>query len=168
MFLTVATFFMAVAMVVMVYEAVSRYGFSTSHWWAEELVRFCVIWSVLLAIGVANRRGHFIRMDVVVNLFGPVGRKVCGFVAVIVGLIFCGALFYASVISIEHLHRIGMRTDSNLDLPLWIVRLALPLGAVLYGLYFVWAAFRLIAGEDPFEASADDQLLHDNTPGEAR
>ncbi|WP_075221304.1 TRAP transporter small permease [Acuticoccus yangtzensis] len=157
--LSVATLFMAVAMVVMVYEAVGRYVFAVSHWWAEELVRFCVVWSVLIAIGVANRHGHFIRMDLVVNLLGPTGRKLCGWVAVITGLVFCAVLFYASIISVQHLHRIGMRTDSNLDLPLWVVRLSLPIGAALYGLYYIWAAVEVARGRDPFAASAEDEAV---------
>lgn len=157
--LTVATLFMALAVVTMFFEAVSRSAFSVSHWWAEELVRFSVIWSVLLAAGVASRRGHFIRMDLLVNALGPRGRRLCAWLAALAGLAFCAALLHASIQSIQHLARIGMRTESNLDLPLWLVRLALPVGIAGYGLYFVAATVELARGGDPFAATAEERSM---------
>ncbi|MBB4265657.1 TRAP transporter small permease subunit [Roseospira visakhapatnamensis] len=154
--LTVATVLMAVAMGVMVVEAVSRYGWGVSHWWAEELVRYLVVWSMLLSIGVASRRGHFIRMDLLITALPRRAQLALGWVTVVVGVAFCGVLLYASVIEVRHLYRIGMYTESNLDLPLWVVRLVLPVGAVLYGLYFIGCGARLARGEDPFRAARRD------------
>lgn len=162
--LNLSTGLMALAMTVMFMEAVSRYGWSVSHWWAEELVRFCVVWSVLLAISGANRKGHFIRMDLLVRALGHRWRLALGWLTVTVGIIFSSILTYAAVVNVQHMHMIGMKTESNLDLPLWIVYLILPVGGALYGLYFLGAGVRLAQGEDPFvdevlpEADADAEL----------
>ncbi len=158
--LNVATVLMAVAMAVMCGEAVSRYGWSVSHWWAEELVRFCVIWSVLLAISGANRKGHFIRMDLLLLALGRRARLASGWLTVAIGLIFSAVLTDAAIAEVQHMQRIGMKTESNLDLPLWVVRLILPAGGVLWGLYFLGAAVRLTRGEDPFtdEVAAEADL----------
>ena len=61
------------------------------------------------------------------------------------------ALVYAGCVEVMHLHRIGMMTESSLDLPLWQVRLIMPLGGLLYIGYFVGAALHLLHGVDPFE-----------------
>lgn len=156
--LNVATILMVAAIGVMFYEASSRSLLSESHWWAEELVRFLVVWSVLLAIGVGTRHGHFIRMDLLYDLLPRRARMVLAWLNCLVGLFFCGLLVVAGVQEVAHLHAIGMLTDSNLDLPLWVVRLVLPLGGVLYGLAFLGNAVMLLRGVDPDQPAGGEQL----------
>src|SRR3712207_7186040 len=44
------------------------------------------------------------------------------------GLAFTVLFTVAAWRSVAHLHVVGMTTESSLDLPLWLVRLALPIG----------------------------------------
>lgn len=156
--LNVATILMVAAIGVMFYEASSRSLLSESHWWAEELVRFLVVWSVLLAIGVGTRHGHFIRMDLLYDMLPRRARLGLAWLNCCIGLFFCGLLVVAGVQEVSHLHRIGMLTDSNLDLPLWLVRLILPLGGVFYGLAFLGNAVMLLRGVDPDQPAGGEQL----------
>ncbi|NYZ16228.1 TRAP transporter small permease [Azospirillum sp. RWY-5-1] len=156
--LNVATILMVGAIGVMFYEASSRSLLSESHWWAEELVRFLVVWSVLLAIGVGTRHGHFIRMDLLYDMLPRRARMALAWLNCVIGLFFCGLLVVAGVQEVSHLHHIGMLTDSNLDLPLWLVRLILPLGGVLYGLAFLGNAVMLLRGVDPDQPAGGEQL----------
>lgn len=157
--LDIATALMVVAMCVMFYEAASRSLLSESHWWAEELVRFLVVWSVLVAIGVATRHQHFIRMDLVVLMLPAWLQRGLAFVNCLAGLAFSAVLVVAGIEEVVHLHRIGMYTESNLDLQLWQVRLVLPIGGAFYGLYFLGAAITVLRGVDPNQdrvAAADE------------
>lgn len=141
--LDLATLLMAAAMLFMVFEASSRTAAARSHWWAEELVRFLVVWSVMLAAGSATRRGHFIAMDLLLDRLRPRPRLALQAAAFALAALFALALGAVAVVEVVHLHRIGMITESNLDLPLWLVRLALPLGALLYALAYGAECLRL-------------------------
>lgn len=147
--LNVATILMCAAMGVMFYEAMSRSILSVSNWWAEELVRFLVVWSVLMGLGVATRHHHFIRMDLLVEMCPPWARKLSSWINCLVGLSFSGILVYAGSVEVRHMAFIGMMTDSNLDLPLWFVRLAIPLGGALFALHFAGSIYALTRGVDP-------------------
>jgi C4-dicarboxylate transporter, DctQ subunit len=144
--LNLATVLMAGSAAVMFYEAGSRTFLSESHWWAEELVRFLVVWSVMLAFGVATRRGNYIRMELLVDALPPWGQRLAAWLNCLAGLAFAVLFTIAAWRSVVHLHVVGMMTESSLDLPLWFVRLALPIGGLLYALYFVRLAVVLWRG----------------------
>ncbi|QCO19079.1 TRAP transporter small permease (plasmid) [Azospirillum brasilense] len=147
--LNVATILMMAAIGFMFYEASSRSLLSESHWWAEELVRFLVVWSVLLSLGVGTRHGHYIRMDLLLNMMPHRVRMAFAWLNSLIGLAFSVLLVIAGFQEVAHLQAIGMFTESNLDLPLWTVRLVLPLGGVLYGFAFVGNIILLLRGHDP-------------------
>ncbi len=147
--LNLATALMCTAMGVMFYEATSRSLLSDSHWWAEELVRILVVWSVLLTLGTASRKHHFIRMDLLVRSLSPGWQRAAAVLNALVGLGFSILLLVAGLREVEHLAFTGMLTDSNLYLPLWLVRLALPIGGALYALYFLGSLYALLRGHDP-------------------
>lgn len=147
--LNFATVLMCVAMCTMFYEAMSRSFLSVSHWWAEELVRFLVVWSVVMGLGVATRHHHFIRMDLLVSKFPPWVARASSWLNCLIGLIFSGILIYAGIIEVKHMAFIGMMTDSNLDLPMWFIRLATPIGGTLFALHFLGSMYALTRGHDP-------------------
>lgn len=156
--LNVATILMMGAIGFMFYEASSRSLLSESHWWAEELVRFLVVWSVLLAIGVGTRHGHYIRMDLLLNVLPRRARLAMAWLNSLIGLFFSGLLVVAGVQEVAHLQAVGMFTESNLDLPLWMVRLVLPLGGVLYGFSFLGNVILLLRGYDPDPPTEGENL----------
>ncbi|WP_420392985.1 TRAP transporter small permease [Acuticoccus sp.] len=164
--LNVAALFMATAIGVMFYEAASRTLVGQSHWWAEEAVRFLVVWSVLMSIGIASRNGHFIRMDLLLlalpRRFALLSAALTG----AAGVTFSAVLLYAGVVHVAHLHRIGMMTESSLDLPLWVVRLVLPAAGLLYLLYFLAALAEVARGRDPFATTHEDEVLSGAGPSD--
>ena len=149
--LNISTALLIFSMCVMFYEASSRSILSQSHWWAEELVRFLIVWSVLLSFGVASRNGNYIRMDLLYNKLPLQWRLFMSWLNCLGGLFFCGVLVVAGYEQVAHLEKIGMMTDSNLDTELWIIRLVLPIAGLLYSIYFLRMAGSLLKGELPAE-----------------
>ena len=147
--LNLATVLMCAAMGVMFYGAMSRSFLSESNWWAEELVRFLVVWSVLMGLGVATRHHHFIRMDLLLEMCPPWTRLASSWLNCLIRLSFSGILIYAGTVEVRHMAYIGMMTDSNLDLPLWFVRMATPIGGTLFALHFIGSIYALTRGVDP-------------------
>jgi C4-dicarboxylate transporter DctQ subunit len=152
--LGLATALMLGAMGLMFYEAASRMLLGDSHWWAEEAVRFLVVWSVMLAFGVATRQGNYIRMELMIDMAPRPVRRFGAWLNCLCGLTFSGMVVVAGMLNCLHLYDVGMMTESNLDLPLWLVRLALPIGALFYALYFVSVAIELAQGRDEVQPIA--------------
>ncbi|NMG01641.1 TRAP transporter small permease subunit [Azoarcus taiwanensis] len=148
-----ATVLFLSATVIMLYEAVGRAFLNTSYFWAEEAVRYLMVWAFFLTVGAAGTAGHHIRTDLLVERLGRRAQQVCHFLASLTGLGFSGVLFYASLPQVQRYYTMGMMTESNLDLPLWALFLAMPIGAVLFFAYYLSCLLRTLKGENPFAAS---------------
>lgn len=146
----VATGLFLVAIGVMLFEGLSRALFDRSWFWAEESVRYLMVWAFFLTLGVSGRAGHHIRSELLVDHLGPRLRRACHLLASLVGIAFCGLLFYASLPQVQRYYTMGMMTESNLDLPVWLLFLIMPLGALLYLTYYIGCTVRAWRGEDPF------------------
>lgn len=148
--LSVATLFFLLATGVMLYEAFGRAFLDTSYFWAEESVRYLMVWAFFLTLGAAGSAGHHIRTDLLIERLSPKSRQIANFLASAIGLLFSAILFYASIPQLVRYYTIGMMTESNLDLPLWILFLAMPIGASLFFIYYLSCVVRTIKGQNPF------------------
>ncbi|GAB3678145.1 TRAP transporter small permease [Salinisphaera aquimarina] len=157
--LSVATIMLLAATAIMLMEGIGRTFFDTSFFWAEESVRYLVLWAFFLTLGCAGHAGQHIRTDLVVeHLWTPL-RRVASAVACLLGMVFCGMLIYAAIPQIERYHSLGMLTDSSLNLPLWVLFLVLPVGAFLWGLFYLHGLMRVLSGHEAFVNSHDDTAL---------
>ena len=69
--LTIAQLFCVLMFVVIIALVISRYLFSYSFSWAEEVTRYLMIWMALLTAGVVLRRNQHIRVDIFSHRFSP-------------------------------------------------------------------------------------------------
>ena len=121
-------------------NVVLRYVFSASTSWAEELIRYLMIWITFIGGSVCVRRGAHIRMDF---LLGVLPEKMAGALTRLVYLIaagFCVALFRYSYQLVRFTVELE-QTSPAMGIPMWIPYLAMPLGSALMALRFVQAAF---------------------------
>src|SRR5690606_23324087 len=65
--LAVATIMALGATSIMVLEGFSRYVLNISYFWAEESVRFLMVWAFFLTLGVAGFRQYHIRTELLVQ-----------------------------------------------------------------------------------------------------
>jgi TRAP-type C4-dicarboxylate transport system permease small subunit len=147
--------FLASALV-MLFEGLSRSLAGTSFFWAEESVRFLMVWAFFLTLGVAGRRGLHIRTEMLVDAMPPRVRRAMHLAAVVAGLLFGAALFVASIPQLLRYYSMGMMSESSLDLPQWVVFLAMPLGAALWFGYYAQALLHWLRGDDPFAPDAPE------------
>ncbi len=126
--LNIATALALLATGIMLLEAISRSALSHSYFWAEESVRYLMIWAFFMTIGCAGRAGHMIRTEMLVERLSPRLRQVAAIATTALGVLFSGVLLYASIPQVLRYRSMGMMTESNLDLPMWVLFLAMPLG----------------------------------------
>ena len=105
-----------------------RYVLNESLFWAEELIRYGLVWSVLIGSAiVAHDRGH-VRIDMLSPMLGPRGRRV-----VEVGAHVCCFVFVVilAVTGVQFVDRTWLQNSSSLDVPMWTIYSAVPVGAAL-------------------------------------
>jgi C4-dicarboxylate transporter DctQ subunit len=117
--------------------------------WAQELCIYMFVWMAKFGAAYGVRTGIHVGVDVLVNHLPPRGR----FTSILVGLL-AGALFTFIVGSFgaSFVWTLAHTDQSSPDLeaPMWIVYLAIPLGSYLMCFRFLqvaWAFFR--TGELP-------------------
>jgi C4-dicarboxylate transporter DctM subunit len=148
--------------------------------WAQELCIYMFIWMAKFGAAYGVRTGIHVGVDVFVNMLGPGSRK-----RVIVFGLLCGALF-TCVIAIFgggfvwQIFHTGTRSN-DLEVRMWIVYLAIPLGSGLMCFRFLQVAWSFYwTGQLPHhdaahvegveednlhpEAVADDKKKGDSRP----
>lgn len=139
-----------IALALMMLESLSRVMFSHSFFWVEELSRFLILWAFFLSLGITGRQGQHIRMSFVVDNVSPAVRRIMNIVAALGGVLFCPILGYGFYKQVERLMASGIRTESDLNLPMWMIVGVLLIGTALYFFYFLHCLYLAATGLDPF------------------
>jgi C4-dicarboxylate transporter DctM subunit len=108
--------------------------------WAQELCIYMFIWMAKFGAAYGVRTGIHVGVDVFVNLLGPTSRK-----RVIVFGLLCGALFTATVAIfggafVWKVYHTGIQSN-DLEVKMWIVFSAIPLGSGLMCFRFLQVAW---------------------------
>lgn len=148
--LVCATILMLGGTCIMVIEGLSRHFLSISYFWAEESVRFLLVWSFFLTLGIAGFQQYHIRTELLVQRFPPAFQRLSWVVASIVGMVFSAILAYSSIDQVRRYYTMGMLSESNLEIPMWIVFLAMPVGGIALFLYYAYAGWYAVVWGDPF------------------
>lgn len=151
--LTIASLLFVGSTLVMLSEGVNRSTRDISFFWAEEAVRFLMIWAFFLTLGAAGRHGLHIRTEMLVDAMGPRMRRAMHLASILAGIGFAAVLFGASIPQLVRYYTMGMMSESNLDIPQWIVFCAMPLGAALWLGYYLGCLVSWFRGQDPFTSA---------------
>ncbi|HOA15285.1 MAG TPA: TRAP transporter small permease [Bacillota bacterium] len=117
-------------------NVVTRYLFSFSMNWAEEISRFLMIWVAYLGIGLAMKEGHHasvqILQDALPSKAYPYAR---GFVAIVM-IVF---MIIVTYLGIDY-SRFAMDQQTAAMLwPVGIIYLAIPIGSLLFIIHMISA-----------------------------
>ncbi len=143
---------LATASVILFANVVARYIFNWGVPWAEELVRYEIVWMVFIGGSVAARKGIHIGVDILATFSPPHIRPFILFLINAIALIFCLFLAIKGADLVLQTKMFGQVTPA-LQIPMWVVQLAIPVGGALMAVRFLQ---RLIAtgrgtdrGNDP-------------------
>ncbi|MCZ2098374.1 MAG: TRAP transporter small permease [Anaerolineae bacterium] len=148
--LSIAAILFAASTLIMLSEGLNRSLRDVSFFWAEESVRYLMLWAFFLTLGLAGRRGYHIRTELLVDHVGRGLRRAMQFLSVAAGILFSIALFAASIPQLTRYYTMGMMSESNLDIPQWVIFMAMPIGAALLFGYYVHCLIVFFNGRDPF------------------
>lgn len=148
--LVCATILMLGATCIMVLEGLSRHLLGVSYFWAEESVRFLLVWSFFLTLGIAGFQQYHIRTELVVQRLPLALQRASWVLASVVGMGFASILAYSSIAQVRRYYTMGMLSESNLEMPMWIIFLAMPIGGTVLFLYYAYAGWYAVVWGDPF------------------
>ncbi len=124
-----ATAVLATALVLFVNVAL-RYLFSASTSWAEEFIKYLMIWITFIGGSICVRQGAHIRMDFLLGKLSQSARSMADRVVYSLSAFFCGSMaFYGGQI-VSFTFKTG-QVSPALKMPMWIVYLAIPIGCSL-------------------------------------
>ena len=118
--------------IIVVVQVFSRYLFNYSFVWAEELVRYLMIWMVMLGAARVQSMNAHIRIDFFPMLAGPRGRRLMDVVFRLCTLTFLTIILVKGV-KVASFNRLFESSGLRISM-LWPT-LAIPVGAFLIILY---------------------------------
>ena len=117
--------------------------------WAQELCIYMFIWMAKFGAAYGVRTGIHVGVDVLVNLLQPKSRKRVILYAILLGALFTFAIATFGVSFVAEMYKTGQQSN-DLEWPMWIIYLAIPLGSYLMCFRFLQVAWTFIrTGELP-------------------
>jgi C4-dicarboxylate transporter, DctQ subunit len=115
--------------------------------WAQELCIYMFVWMAKLGAALGVRQGIHVGVDVFTNMLGSKSRRI-----VIPFALICGAIFTGIVGSLGGLFVYNIaqtdQTSADLELPMWLVYLVMPVGSFLMCFRFLQVFFTYLRGGD--------------------
>jgi C4-dicarboxylate transporter DctQ subunit len=128
-------------------NVIGRYVFNFSFVWAEEVVRYQIVWLVFVGASVAARKGIHIGVDALVQIMPAGMQKLMRIAVLCLCVLFCGILLFYGVELMLQTRAFNQRTPA-MQAPFWWAQLAIPVGAALMGLRFTQELVQTLAGGD--------------------
>lgn len=136
----VTTLLLTSSMILFV-NVVARYIFNTGFVWAEELVRYEIIWMVFIGSSVAVRKGIHIGIEVLLHVLPRGGGQILRMLVGAICVIFCLVLLFYSIELAMQTRSFGQRSAA-MRVPFWVIQLAIPIGAGLMAIRFTQELWR--------------------------
>lgn len=123
------------------------FGFAISG--IYELATFCMIWSVILTVGLGIRNNVHVRVDILMRIVPPKTARVMEYVVCIVLLWIGAALVYSGVFLVQESLRFGDATLGKIRISMWIPQSIMPLGGLLIVFHTIGRIIGLRRGTTP-------------------
>lgn len=126
--LNLACLMLAVITALGLWQVLARFVFSQPSTWTEESMRRLLIWTVMLGVVVAFRRGALVSVDLMVRLASGTWQTVVRSVITGSSLLFLGVLVWFGV---QLVWRVRFQTFASMELSMAWAYAAFPVGAAL-------------------------------------
>ena len=122
--------------------------------WAQELCIYMFIWMAKFGAAYGVRTGIHVGVDVIVNVLRPSDRRRAILFSLLCGALFTGIVAAFGAAFVEQMFQTG-QVSNDLEAPMWVVYLAIPLGSGLMCFRFLQVAWSFArTGELPHQDAA--------------
>jgi TRAP-type C4-dicarboxylate transport system permease small subunit len=128
-------------------NVVSRYGFSYTPIWSEELSRFLVVWSIFIGVAIGVRKNQHIGVEAIIR-FLPHKLKLASEVLLnLIGVVVLSILVINSIEFIQHTMEFEQLSPA-MRIPMYIPYIAMPVGLSLSIIHFIHNIVKLFTIPD--------------------
>jgi C4-dicarboxylate transporter DctQ subunit len=133
--------------------------------WAEEVIVYVMVWAIMIVASPLVRSDGHVRPDLVLRLLRPGGQRWVEMFNCLVALAFTfGMVWYGwEVVSTAIL--LDQRSSSDLQFPIYIYYLALPVGGGLMAIRYVFRLIRYALFFDPRTMAIGHSIAHEAPAG---
>lgn len=124
----ILAFLIGAMTLVMIYQVVLRYVFNNANIWAEELIKFMFIWSVMLGGCIAVRKNSHLRIEVFIDMLSPAKKAWIQIVTYSLVMAFLAVLLVLGLVLVSNT---TVNRSAGLGVPMAIPYFSVPLGAFL-------------------------------------
>lgn len=117
--------------------------------YAEEVIVYLVVWAIMIVASQLVATDGHVRPDLVLRAVGKRARRWLEVFNCIVALVFCGGLLWYGWQIVATALLLDERSSTDLQFPMWLYYLALPVGGGLMGLRYLARLLRLLFAADP-------------------
>jgi TRAP-type transport system small permease protein len=138
-----------------IYQVFARYILSSPLVWSEEIVRYSMIWIVLLGTVIALRKGLLVSVEIVLHLVPAKVKKVMEALVVILNIVFLFILikYGMTLIELTGGQKVGA-LDLSVGVIYWSVPVAGVIGIINALVVFIEIFIKTDNGEDKQDGSA--------------
>ncbi|MEW5789700.1 MAG: TRAP transporter small permease [Pseudomonadota bacterium] len=135
--------FMASATLVTFVSVAMRYVFGTGFTWATELTIYLFIWMAKFGAAYGVRTGIHVGVDYVVNKVEGAKKRLLIITGITLGIIFTGTIAFFGGRWVVFIYGTG-QISPDLEWPMWIIYLAIPLGSGLMCYRFIQSLVKFL------------------------
>ncbi len=110
--------------------------FGLSIDWAEEFSRYSIIWITFVGGSICIYKGAHIGIDSITALLSKRGKNILSVFTIIMAILFT-SIFIVKTFNLVRVVYITGQLSSTLEVPMWIVYGAMPVGGVLMLIRFI-------------------------------
>jgi C4-dicarboxylate transporter DctQ subunit len=153
-----------IALVIGLLQVIGRYiDPARAISYAEEVIVYLVIWAIMIVSSQLVRRDGHVRPDLVLRLLPPQALRIVEIFNCLVAIVFCGALVWYGWEIVDTSLLINETSSTDLQFPMWIYYLALPVGSALMLVRYIMRLVRFMFFFDPATMTVG-QALHEEMP----
>jgi C4-dicarboxylate transporter DctQ subunit len=117
-------------------NVVMRYVFLLPIYWAEEFVRYLMVWLIFIGASQVTQWGGHVAVDIVPRVLSKRGNAILAFAVNLICILFCIVLAYLSLKQMLRVKGAG-QVSPALEIPMWIAYLSIPAGTTLMLIRFL-------------------------------
>lgn len=140
------SFMLGLATLVVFAQVVARYVFHSGFNWAPELVEYLFLWTVMIGASYGVRHKVHLGVDVLAKKFPTHVRRYISLISVAISILFTAGMGYLSIFYVHNAYKHEL-LSVDLEIPVWIPQLALPVGFLFITLRFIQVGWLILKGE---------------------
>ncbi len=123
-------------------NVILRYFFHSAIFWAEEVLRYCIVWISFIGTAVCVQDDSHISIDILSSSLKPKGKRILKICLQIAGIIFSVFFFIVSIRFIGQIKATNQVSATIGNMPMYVIYLCMPISFILY---FIHSAQQLIS-----------------------